>query len=109
MKKVLALILSLAVATPAFAGPRHYNPYRVDHHHHHRSRISTGDAIVIGIGGIILGAAINESNKSKEQVVKQVIVQPTPVTVTKVVVCTEWKEIMTSDGQVYKERTCTEQ
>ena len=109
MKYILTTLLALSLSTPALADPRHYNPYRDNHHHHHRSRISTGDAIVIGIGGIILGAAINESNKSKEQVVKQVIVQPTPVTVTKVVVCTEWKEIMTSAGQIYKERTCTEQ
>ncbi len=109
MKQVIALFLALAIATPAVAGQRHYNPYRISHHHHHHSRINTGEAIAIGIGGVILGAAINEANKPKEKVVKEVIVQTPPVTVTKVIVCSEWKEIMTSDGQVYKERTCREQ
>lgn len=84
MKSIIAVFLALVVATPAIAGSRHHNPYRVDNHHHHRSRISTGDAIAIGIGGIILGAAINEANKAKEKeiiVVKQQKCDPVTIIV----------------------------
>ena len=43
MKQVLALILALAIATPAVAGPRDhnrhngYNKHSVQQHHHHRN------------------------------------------------------------------------
>jgi hypothetical protein len=108
MKQAIALILALAVATPAVAGGRdHY--YRNYNHHNHRHHSNGDKWIAPLIGGVILGAVINEANKPKEKVVKEVVVQAPPVTVTKVIVCTEWKEIMTSTGQIYKERTCTEQ
>jgi len=108
MKQVIALFLALAVATPAFAGGHHYhNGYKTQHHHRHGPVIVHRDNWVAPlIGGVILGAVIADA---KEKETKQVIVQSAPVTVTKVIVCSEWKEIMTSDGQVYKERTCREQ
>ena len=108
MKQVIALFLALAVTTPAVASGRdHY--YRNYNHHNHRHHSNGDKWIAPLIGGVILGAVINEANKPKEKVVKEVVVQAPPVTVTKVIVCTEWKEIMTSDGRVYKERTCREQ
>jgi len=108
MKQVIALFLALAVATPAVAGGHHYrNGYKTQHHHRHGPVIIHRDNWVAPlIGGVILGAVIADA---KEKETKQVIVQSAPVTVTKVIVCSEWKEIMTSDGQVYKERTCREQ
>jgi hypothetical protein len=114
-KYILAAVLSLAVATPALAdhrrnhnGPYIYNNYHVQQHRQHRHR-NNDKWVVPLIGGVILGAVIIEASKPKETVVKEVIVQSPPVTVTKVIVCTEWKEIMTSDGRVYKERTCRDQ
>jgi hypothetical protein len=109
MKQVIALILALAVATPAVAGGRDHHYRNYNHYNNHRHHGHGDKWIAPLIGGVILGAVINEANKPKEKVVKEVVVQAPPVTVTKIVVCTEWKEIMTSSGQIYKERTCTEQ
>lgn len=68
MKQVIALFLALAVTTPAVASGRdHYKHggynHRVQHHHHKH-----GDKWVVPlIGGVILGAVINEANKPKER------------------------------------------
>ena len=35
--------------------------------------------------------------------------QPATVVIEKQVVCTEWKEIQTSDGKTYRERSCREE
>lgn len=72
MKYVLATLLALSLATPALADNRHHNRhggynnhYRVQQHNHKH-----GDKWVVPlIGGIILGAAINEASKPKEVVV----------------------------------------
>jgi len=84
MKKVLALILALAIATPAVAGPRDhnrhngYNNHRVQQHHHHRN----GDKWVVPlIGGVILGAVINEASKPKEREVVVVKQKCEPITI----------------------------
>jgi len=44
---------------------------------------------------------------------QQVIVQQQPVVVQQQTVpgnttCTDWKEVQTSDGKIYRERTCTQ-
>ena len=111
MKYLISLLIALGISTPALADSRHHyrHSYKAQHHHRHGPVIVHRDNWVAPlIGGVILGAVIADA-KEKEKETKQVIVQSAPVTVTKVIVCSEWKEIMTSDGQVYKERTCREQ
>jgi Ni/Co efflux regulator RcnB len=79
MKKIVSIITMaamLAVSSPAVAGGRDRD-YRwgVDHNRHghsehrrsHKKRergVSTGGAIAIGVGGIILGAVIANSNRN---------------------------------------------
>lgn len=60
MKKVFALLLAMAVATPAIAGPRHYDQYRSHHHH------GGGKWVAPLIGGVVLGAIIADA-KAKER------------------------------------------
>ena len=55
MKHFIAAILALSLTTPAIARDRHYNNYR---HEHHDRGVSTGGAIAIGIGALILGSAL---------------------------------------------------
>jgi hypothetical protein len=113
MKTAFLSLLTAAttiIATPAFADGGYHHGYRY-HHRHGPVVVYRDNWVAPLVGGVVLGAIIADANaKEKEKEVKQVIVQPAPVTtITKVVVCSEWKEIMTSDGTVYRERTCKEQ
>jgi hypothetical protein len=86
-KYILAAVLSLAVATPALAdhrrnhnGPYIYNNYHVQQHRQHRHR-NNDKWVVPLIGGVILGAVINEASKPKEREVIIVKQKCEPVTI----------------------------
>jgi hypothetical protein len=103
MKKIILSMLLLVVAGTASAQW---------HHNHHRGpqvvyRDSNWIAPLI-IGGIV-GSVIANNNQQPVIVQQQPIyVQPQSVIVQRQTVCTEWKEIQQPDGQVYRERTCTQ-
>ena len=104
MKALLAGLVSLVIAAPAFAhqvhinGHRHFHGHRHMHHIHRHAPIIVhrhNDWVVPLVGGVIIGAVIADANaKDKEEHQVQKLV------------CTEWKETMQSDGTVLKERTC---
>lgn len=110
MKVLLAGLMSLVLMTPAIAQHRH-GP-----HHHHFNHHRHGPTVIyrdnwVGplVGGVVLGAIIAEANKPTVVQQQPVIVQQPPVVLQSPnTVCTEWKEIITSDGKMYKERTCRE-
>jgi len=102
MKKIILSMLLLIVAGTASAQW---------HHHGYRGptviyRDSNWVAPLI-LGGIA-GAVI--ANQQQSVIVQQppVYVQPQPVFVQRQTVCTEWKEIQYPDGQIYRERTCSQ-
>ena len=98
MKKfILALAAMSMLATPAMAQSRdnrwgvdsnRNSPYHVqnrghqrdyDRGHqrkHHRNRVSTGEAVAIGIGALILGAAISNKNRNTTVVERYEYPQP---------------------------------
>ena len=103
MKRIMLSMLLLVVAGTASAQWRH-------HHHGHGPTVIYRDsnwAAPLILGGIV-GAVI--ANQQQSVVVQQppVYVQPQPVFVQRQTVCTEWKEIQYPDGQIYRERTCTQ-
>ncbi len=115
MKKIIgSLIIAVlaTMATPAIAGGRHdhrwgvdanrISPYHhVNRHHHHRHStviIHRDNWVVPLIIGGIAGAVIADAKEKEERVI---IERTQPVQV-----CTDWKEVMTDDGRIYKERIC---
>ena len=84
MKYILATLLALSLATPALADnnrhhSRHgvYNNYHVQKHRH-----KNNDKWVLPlIGGVILGAVINEASKPKDREVVVVRQKCEPITI----------------------------
>ena len=103
MKKIILVVL-MTIATTAFAQHSHFR----HGHHHHGGHWQRDNWVGPLVGGVVLGAIIADANRPA-------VVQP-PIIIQKPSVvlhqapwqhfCTEWKEIMTADGTVYKERTC---
>lgn len=77
MKYILATLLALSLATPALAGHNNHNKHGGYHNHHvqqHHHR-NNDKWVVPLIGGVILGAVINEASKPKEPVIVEKIIR----------------------------------
>jgi hypothetical protein len=100
MKKVLAIVLLTLASVPAMAQWHH--GYR---HHGYPVYYGGGNWVAPLIIGGVVGATIANRPVQTETVIVQ---QPQSVIVQRQPVCTEWKEIQQPDGQIYRERTCTQ-
>jgi len=75
IKTVISSLVALSVlATPIAAEARHRDNRDGNRweHREKRSRISTGEAIAIGVGAFILGAATNSNRRSDRSVDREV-------------------------------------
>lgn len=97
MKKILA-ILMLTLSVPALAQHHHHR----FHNHGPRVYSNYGWVIPTIIGGVVTYEIVKNQNPPP------IIVQPQPVIIQQQQVCSEWKEIKTADGTIYRERTCTQ-
>jgi len=100
MKKILLALSLLAVTGTAMA--QHYHGHGLRHGGYYR-----GPGVGWWVAPVVVGAIGYELGR------QQVIVQQQPVviqqqTVPANVTCTDWKEVQTSDGKIYRERTCTQ-
>ena len=100
MKKLL-VALSLLVLTGSALAQHGHHGYR---HYGHPGHYGGGNWVVPIIIGGVVGAAI----ASRPAQAETVIVQRQPVIVQQQENCTPWKEIHSSDGRIYRERTCTQ-
>lgn len=112
MNKIYAIVgfVFLAIMLPAHAQHNHQpSVQHIQHHYHypvrpvrpapHRHYYSNDWVVPAIIGGIGTAIIIDQMNRPREVIVTT----PPPV-----VECTEWREIQSTDGRVYRERTCTE-
>lgn len=85
--------------TEAYAQQRHGHHFH--HHHRHPPTVVYRNHWVAPavIGGLIVGAAIAHATQPNI-----IYVEQTPV--PKTIECTEWREVLTTDGNIIKERTC---
>ena len=105
MKKLISLVLlTCSFSAMAQHGLRH---------NHHGYYPGYGWVAPTIIGGVI-GYEIARNQPPAPVIVQQpVIIQPAPVPPATVYygqtqTCTAWNEIQTSDGRIYRERTCTQ-
>mgnify|MGYP006273652287 CR=1 FL=1 len=98
MKYAIAALFALFTTTASAGHEGWYGPYhrpqRMWHPHY-------GWVVPAIIGGVVTYEIVKAQQPPPQVIVEQ---QPAPVLTT---VCTEWKEIMTADGKVYRERSCT--
>ena len=93
----------LTLAMPVQAGPHGHKHHMRHHHHHHPHYVHRGWVAPAIVGGVIAGAAIHHyANPPIVYTETAPVWRPAPV-------CTEWREILTEDGRILKERTCTQQ
>ena len=101
MKKILVALSLVALTGTAMAQHYHGNGFRHPGHGHHR-----GPNMGWWVAPVVVGAISYELGR------QQVIVQQQPVIVQQQTVQTQtrtdWKEVHTSDGKIYRERTCTQ-
>ena len=99
MKKILVALSLLALTGTAMA--QHYHGHGFRHHGHYR-----GPGYGWWVAPVVVGAIGYELGRQQQVIVQQpsVVIQQQPVQPT----CTDWKEVQTPDGKVYKERTCTQ-
>jgi len=101
MKKLVLVITMLVAATSASAQW---------HHRYPEGRtviVERNDWVAPLILGGIAGAVIANANQPQTVVQQQPVIVQRPVIVQQpTTVCTDWKEIQTPDGQIYRERNC---
>ena len=93
MKKLIISIALLSAAVSASA--QHH--MRGHHHPHSVFKPGIGWVIPTIVGGVVVYEIV------KAQQPQQVVVEK------EVVVCSEWKEIETPEGKLYRERSCSKQ
>ena len=119
IKTILIGVIASTALLVAPAQAQHYGHHgykgpRVQHHGHHGHHGGGNGWVAPLIIGGIFGAAI-ANNRDRDTVIVQeqpvIIRQPAPVYIQQApqTTCTAWKEIMNSDGSIYRERTCYQQ
>jgi len=97
MKK---LFITLALACAVLPALAQHHGFR--HHGHYR-----GPGVGWWVAPVVIGAIGYELGRQQTVVVQQPVIIQNPPIFTQQENCTPWKEIQTSDGKIYRERTCT--
>lgn len=97
MKKLILALSLLALSGTAIA--QHYHGHGLRHGYYR------GPGVGWWVAPVVVGAIGYEIGRQQ-----QVIVQQQPVVIQQPInaVCSEWKEVQTPDGKIYRERTCSQ-
>lgn len=101
MKTLLTTIITVIIMiySPLSMAQQH-------HRHQHHQRIHQYDyvvpALITGIGTALVVERMNRRNDTREIIVEEVIVPNNNIR------CTQWREIITNNGKIFRERICTE-
>jgi hypothetical protein len=100
MKKLFIALALACITLPALA-QHHGHGFR--HHNHHYRHPGYGG----WVAPLIIGGAIGYTLTRPEPVIVQrpVIIEQQPIIQNQN--CGPWTEVQTSDGKIYRERTCT--
>ena len=109
MKKLFITLALACIALPALAHHHGHNFRHHGHYNHHYRHPGYGN----WVAPLIIGGAIGYTLTRPAPVIIQqpippgpyfnYVEQPEPLNQN----CTPWKEVYTSDGKIYRERTCT--
>ena len=105
MKKLITLLFCSLLTSTAFAGPHRHNHHF--HHRHHGHQLHNWHHNHGWVAPAIIGGVIGYS-LARPYIVEQpvIIQQPQTIIPQYSLECTEWREIMLSDGRIVKERIC---
>ena len=100
MKKILIALALLAVTGSAMA--QHYHGHGIRHGGYYRG----GPGFGWWVAPVVTGVIGYEITKQQQVIVQQPVIVQQQTTQTQT--CSDWKEVQTSDGKIYRERTCTQ-
>ena len=100
MKKILIALALLAVTGSAMA--QHYHGHGIRHGGYYRG----GPGFGWWVAPVVTGVIGYEIAKQQQVIVQQPVIVQQQTTQTQT--CSDWKEVQTSDGKIYRERTCTQ-
>ncbi len=87
----------------------HYYHPQPRHYHPHRHRDWVGPAVITGIGTAIIVDQIHRRNQPAPVIVHEEVITPVPVLpVRPSPICSSWREIQLNDGNIYRERICSQ-
>lgn len=106
MKKLLVGLALVVASVPAFAQHgAHHRGHHVryghhHHHHHHHGHWHHGR----WVAPLVIGAGVTYwATRPAPIVIQEPVIVERDTIINN---CTEWREIQTSDGKIYRERTC---
>jgi len=107
MKKLFITLALIGATLPALA---QHHGYGIRHNHHHHGHHRGYHSGPNWVAPLVIGGVVTYALTRPDPVVVQqpIIIQQDQPSVILNQNCTPWKEVYTSDGKIYRERTCTD-
>jgi hypothetical protein len=104
MKRLLTGLALSVLAVSANAQHHGYYGNGIRHNHHHHGYYRSGNWVAPLVIGGVVGYALTRPDPV---IVQQPVIVQNPPVIVQQETCSAWREIQSSDGTIYRERTCT--